>query len=168
MKYIVYKKSNNRVYNDTILDQPPSDLTDTLDVARCETIPTLKTGEYLEVFNVQEHTETYTEKEPKEVKKVDEQGNEYTDIEYEEVKKERSYHTCELKVVELPNKAQLIEEKKIRDYENMVSALIRKKYSLNAELAILRQRDTKQEEYEAYDIYAEECKAIAKQELGNN
>lgn len=98
MKYIVYKKSNNRVYNDAILDRPPNDLTDTLDVARCETIPTYNkaNGEYLEVFNIQEHTETYTEKVEKEVLKVDEQGNEYTETEYEEVVKTRPYKTCEL------------------------------------------------------------------------
>lgn len=100
MKYIVYKKSNNRVHNNEILDQPPIDLTDTLGVARCEFIPKYNqaNGEYLEVFNIQEHTETYTEKVGKEVLKVDEQGNEYTDTEYEEVVKTRPYKTCELTV----------------------------------------------------------------------
>lgn len=103
MKYIVYKKANNRIHNNEILDQPPKDLTETLGVARCDFIPKLNTGEYLEVFNIQEHTETYTEQVEKEVLKVDEQGNEYTDTEYEEVVKTRPYKTCEL-VVMVDNK----------------------------------------------------------------
>ena len=47
-------------------------------------------------------------------------------------------------------------------YENYVNALIREKYTLSQELAILRQRDTKPEEYAAYNEYCEECKAKAK------
>lgn len=47
-------------------------------------------------------------------------------------------------------------------YENYVNALIREKYTLSQELAILRQRDTKPEEYAAYNEYCEECKAQAK------
>lgn len=44
---------------------------------------------------------------------------------------------------------------------NIVSALIRKKYSVNDELALLRQRDTKQEEFAQYNADAEAAKAIA-------
>ena len=40
-----------------------------------------------------------------------------------------------------------------------IERLIRCRYSLSAELAILRQRDAKPEEFEAYNAYAEECKA---------
>lgn len=47
-------------------------------------------------------------------------------------------------------------------YENYVNTLIREKYSLSQELAILRQRDTKPEEYNAYNAYCEKCKAEAK------
>lgn len=47
-------------------------------------------------------------------------------------------------------------------YENYVNALIREKYTLSQELAILRQRDTKPEEYAAYNAYCEDCKAQAK------
>ena len=43
-------------------------------------------------------------------------------------------------------------------YENAVNAAIREKYTLSQELAILRQRDTKPEEYAAYNEYCEECK----------
>lgn len=47
-------------------------------------------------------------------------------------------------------------------YEEYVNALIREKYTLSQELAILRQRNTKPEEYATYNAYCEECKAIAK------
>ena len=50
-------------------------------------------------------------------------------------------------------------------YERRVGALLRERYSLDAELAILRQRDTKPEEFAAYNAYAEECKKAAKAEL---
>ena len=52
------------------------------------------------------------------------------------------------------------------DYIAYVDELVRKRYSLSAELAILRQRDVKPEEFAAYNAYAEECKARAKTELG--
>ena len=54
---------------------------------------------------------------------------------------------------------------KVRRYENLVESLIRRKYSLNAEIAILRQRDTKLLEYAQYNEYAEQCKAQAKKQL---
>lgn len=53
----------------------------------------------------------------------------------------------------------------IKNYPNRVSELIRQKYSLNDELAILRQRDEKPSEYQEYFAYCEECKSKAKQEL---
>lgn len=43
-------------------------------------------------------------------------------------------------------------------YEQKVTYLIREKYSQDAEFAILRQRDTKPEEFEVYNNYCEECK----------
>lgn len=48
------------------------------------------------------------------------------------------------------------------DYPERVNALIRERYSLSDELALLRQRDTKDDEYKAYYEYAEECKTKAK------
>ncbi len=48
-------------------------------------------------------------------------------------------------------------------YEEIVSMLIREKYSLDEELAIQRQRDNKVEEFEQYYDYCEECKAKAKE-----
>ena len=50
-------------------------------------------------------------------------------------------------------------------YKRFVSEKIREKYSINDELAILRQRDTKPAEFEEYNAYVEQCKAEAKAEL---
>ena len=51
------------------------------------------------------------------------------------------------------------------EYENKIVALIRKKYNVNQELAILRQRDTKPLEYQEYYDYVEQCKEQVKNEL---
>ena len=51
------------------------------------------------------------------------------------------------------------------EYENKVVALIRQKYNVNQELAILRQRDTKPEEFAEYNEYVEQCKEQVKNEL---
>lgn len=53
-----------------------------------------------------------------------------------------------------------------RLYPDLVTELIRRAYPLNAELAILRQRDEKPAEFAAYNAYAEQCKLEAKEELG--
>ena len=50
-------------------------------------------------------------------------------------------------------------------YGQTVDSLIRKRYSLWDELAILRQRDEKPEEFAAYNAYCEECKKKAKEEM---
>ena len=51
-------------------------------------------------------------------------------------------------------------------YPQLVQELINKKYSIYDELAIQRQRDTKQDEFNKYNTYCEECKAEAKRLLG--
>ena len=48
-------------------------------------------------------------------------------------------------------------------YDDLVVKLIRERYTLNQELAILRQRDEKPSEFETYNLYAENCKEQAKQ-----
>lgn len=45
-----------------------------------------------------------------------------------------------------------------------VNALVRRRYSLSEELAILRRRDEDPEGFRAYYEYAEECKALARAE----
>lgn len=56
---------------------------------------------------------------------------------------------------------QPIEEVEI-PYEQRVVALIRERYSIDDELAINRQRETKPEEWQEYFDYCEWCKAEAK------
>ncbi|MBQ7347819.1 MAG: hypothetical protein IJW55_07665 [Clostridia bacterium] len=50
-------------------------------------------------------------------------------------------------------------------YEDQIIRKIRKRYTVNQELAILRQRDTKPEEFAKYNSYIEQCKAEVKQEM---
>ncbi len=52
-----------------------------------------------------------------------------------------------------------------RLYEHLIIKKIRARYSVNQELAILRQRDSKPEEFAEYNAYVEECKALVKAEL---
>lgn len=61
---------------------------------------------------------------------------------------------------------RLPEAEKQSSYGDLVEQLIRKKYNVSAELAILRQRDEKPEEFAEYNSYAEQCKAKARALLG--
>ena len=63
----------------------------------------------------------------------------------------------------IDNKEEIIEEFVI-PYEEKVVSLIRERYSLDEELAIQRQRDTKPDEFKVYFDYCEECKIRAKEE----
>lgn len=62
-------------------------------------------------------------------------------------------------IPEMPEEEILIPE---MTYEEQVVAKIRERYSIDDELAILRQRYTKPDEFEAYNEYAEQCKADVK------
>lgn len=70
------------------------------------------------------------------------------------------YEIKEIEIPELP-----IPQPYIPTYEDKVVELIRKKYGINEELAILRQRDSKPEEFAEYNAYCEECKTKAKKEV---
>lgn len=50
-------------------------------------------------------------------------------------------------------------------YGDQVVSYIRLKYSESDELAVLRQRDTKIDEFNTYFTYAEECKVKAKADI---
>lgn len=50
-------------------------------------------------------------------------------------------------------------------YGKMVNHLIRERYAVWEELAILRQRDEKPEEWAEYNAFCEECKKKAKEEM---
>ena len=49
-------------------------------------------------------------------------------------------------------------------YDDLVNLKIRERYTESQEFSILRQKDTKPEEYEEYYKYCEECKKIAKEQ----
>lgn len=52
-----------------------------------------------------------------------------------------------------------------KSYEDIVNSKIRARYSISQEFAILRQRDTKPDEFNEYNAYCEQCKAEAKSEV---
>lgn len=52
-----------------------------------------------------------------------------------------------------------------RLYESLIIRKIRKRYSVNQELAILRQRDTKPYEFAEYNDFVEQCKREVKSEM---
>lgn len=51
-------------------------------------------------------------------------------------------------------------------YEELVETFIRERYSVSDELALLRQREVKKDEFDAYFAFCEECKARAKEIIG--
>lgn len=50
-------------------------------------------------------------------------------------------------------------------YKDRVIELVREEYSVDDELAILRQRDTKIDEFNTYNSFVEECKVKARREI---
>lgn len=64
---------------------------------------------------------------------------------------ECTYYTCEYVIVDDTSR------------DNIINELIRTKYDLSQELSILRQRDSKQDEFDEYNEYAETCKKIVNQ-----
>jgi hypothetical protein len=50
-------------------------------------------------------------------------------------------------------------------YPEYVSHLIHEKYSINTELALLRQMKSKPEDFAEYNAFAESCKAKARKEI---
>ena len=68
-------------------------------------------------------------------------------------------------LVKRDKSAELARIKTTIDYPQLVENKIRTKYSMSAELAILRQRNSKPEEFAEYNAFCELCKAEAKTEL---
>lgn len=60
---------------------------------------------------------------------------------------------------------ELIEKEKMARYESLIVSKIRERYTLDQELAILRQRDSKPTEFAEYNAYVEQCKLESKQEV---
>ena len=50
-------------------------------------------------------------------------------------------------------------------YDQLVSDLIRAKYTIDQEIAINRQRDTKPEEFQEYFDFCEQCKIKAREQI---
>lgn len=65
----------------------------------------------------------------------------------------------------LPQSEKQVEQSTI-SYDELVDSKIRVRYTVSQEFAILRQRDTKPDEFDEYNAYCEQCKADAKAELG--
>ena len=65
-------------------------------------------------------------------------------------------------LIERDKTAEITKIKTTIEYPKIVENKIRTKYSVSAELAILRQRETKPEEFAEYNAFCEACKAEAK------
>lgn len=48
-------------------------------------------------------------------------------------------------------------------YEELIIRLVRSEYSIDEEFAILRQRETKAEEFQTYYDFVEQCKTVARE-----
>ena len=64
-----------------------------------------------------------------------------------------------------PVLTECVETSPAMTYEERAQTLIREQYSIADELAILRQRDTKPDEFAAYFEYAEQCKTQAEKQM---
>ena len=60
------------------------------------------------------------------------------------------------------SKIKIQDLKSARTYGQKVNLLIRTKYSIDEEFAILRQKETKPEEFAEYNKFCEECKIFVK------
>lgn len=109
--------------------------------------------------------------EPRETKSyrgtVVENGEEVEAIIYIRAREGReAYDEYEDIKVYVPYTPEQMEQRKQNKYIELVGRFMRERYSINDELAILRQRDLKQEEFARYNAYAEECKKNAKEKVG--
>ncbi len=67
----------------------------------------------------------------------------------------------------LAHKLEEVEPGTLRlHYAALVNEKIRARYDLSEELAILRQRYTKPDEFAEYNAFVEQCKAEARVEIG--
>lgn len=114
--------------------------------------------EAIEEVQMQSHFETIAEypnggKDVREVIDVPYSPAQEAWDEYEDIK------------VYIPFTEEELVAKKERDYKSAIVTKIRERYSLDDELAIARQRDSKPEEYAEYNAYCEECKSVARKEV---
>ena len=65
----------------------------------------------------------------------------------------------------IPYEPEVVEPSAEERYKDRIISLIRERYSTDDEIAILRQRDSKVEEFNEYNQFVESCKAIAHNEI---
>lgn len=158
--YIAFNRDTKKVVNTS--NTKFIAVSKNLEVAETEFMPS--EYDYLTIENLQEHTRVIKEAYTEEVTNYNEEtGEEYTETVYHEQVTE-NYKTCDL-IAHFKPKVELTEKQKQVKYEKLVEQYIRQEYSISQELAILRQRDSKIDEFYAYNLYAEDCKARAKKEI---
>ena len=174
MYYIAFNKTTKRVVNLSV-ETLPKQSTDFYGEAEFYgELP--NKYDYLTITNLQEKTNTWTEKE--QVEKLDEQGNtiftEQGEIVYEEIEvpKSRTYFTCDLVAnFRLPLTAEQVEKQKQAKYESLCQQYIREKYSATDENKVVREyladmyNTEKRVQFDEYNAYVESCKVRAKGEI---
>ncbi len=152
MKYIYVDKNNNEVIE---IKDKRVEHSDNLIICEVESIP--EKYDYLIAENVREEVKNVKETQDD----YDEKGNKIS-VEVVSLKK---YNTCNLVAKFAPQLSKSNTEKLLEaERSDKITSLIRKKYSLNEELAILRQRYSKPEKFKEYNLYAESCvNAVPKQ-----
>lgn len=83
-------------------------------------------------------------------------SDDYTEIRHTVVKDPDAWE--EIAVADIPPYTKA-------EYKAKIVELIRQRYDQDDENGILRQRDTKPDEFAEYDAYVEQCKAEARQSL---
>lgn len=83
-------------------------------------------------------------------------SDDYTEIRHTMVKDPDAWE--EIAVADIPPYTKA-------EYKAKIVELIRQRYDQDDENGILRQRDTKPDEFAEYDAYVEQCKAEARQSL---
>ena len=143
--YILIDKNTNKV--EFIRDKKPISYSENLILAEVETLP--EKYDYLIAENIMEVTDTWTE--------TVEDYNDANEIIKKQIEKSRTYTTCNLKAEFNKLSSQASNPIKEIERSNKIVNLIRKKYSIDEELAILRQKENKPEKYFEYYNYVEEC-----------
>lgn len=137
--YILANKKTKKVIE--ILNQKPVSFSSNLTLLKVDKIP--DKFDYLTVQNAREITDYYTVEEIVDDKPIT-------------VEKSKTYLTCDL-VANFNKERVLTSEQKEKLRSEKIVKLIRKKYSVDEELAILRQKDSKPNKFKEYFNYATEC-----------
>lgn len=82
---------------------------------------------------------------------------------------EDGFYNYEIKngILIVRDKTQDKIQRQFDDYNDDINNLIRARYTVSQEFAILRQKDIKPEEFAEYNAFCEECKRQVKEKLPN-